>query len=1201
METIIQLSDFHIKLSSGPPKENSTFSSLVNFLKNQNFKNVILVYNGDVIDSKSIADAIPENLPQWEKSEIWKAEAAKAFDLAKEYFSYLTKELSIPNDKIIICCGNHDVNKYVSGEDELICSYRKVEYSKDRFSLFCDFMEKVSLTGGVYTHYIRTIGCLNFFVLNTHWVDKSRFKLCFDCNSVKNTINENIIILENTKSTLGKQYNVFVAHTPQTDYCETGWYPYKENGYNSVNESIGTFFGLKLYGDKHTSNIHNYDYIVGAPLDSDYITYGLHQFNDLGQYSHRSLLYKDEKWQIISSIDDIDDLLEISKNSLKEHALKFLFGSDKTNNLVDKIKNFEKVRSTDAWDNLDRLFRSCATLQQPQEGMAGKIIDTKDGIINTLSRLLLESRKPVSAVIRGEARLGKSMFMTVIYLNLLYRFASGTFSYMPIYINLEKIREEFPSTDNIDSIKFAKILRESVSNWLQKADSLAKQKNCFVCCIIDGLNQNVFYENARVEQIVNEEINSKKYSSLAHYIYCLDTDCSLQLPFTPQHTEKNADYLVYFNRIRSNMVNSSTKYENFINSFCALNNFTTNETKNIMQNILKLNILEVDLNLLIAFGKYLRQTEVGEFFGLLDNFAKEKLGNANVELAAKASYYLYIRGKSYTSIAKIIGKRKFNYTVFEIIRTQKKIAQYLLAVNYVRCIQSFREDNINDDLNYLYGHDICTYIRGYIMKENLHGKVLAFAEKYYKVLSYAGKSTISFLIGRIDIDSAKACGVLKHEEEILQEFKPNNPTAEQTYLFCVAKRSIYLSLIATADEQEKNRLVEEYIGILLSNKQERRINRDFYLQFYGDRTESELISGKDIIFEGFDIYNTFHLLASRMKDCLAYKRNRILLPLELFTLCDLLQIRIDNCKAKRRTSSEQVDSFFYNCRYSGADSTANNVLQSLLEIICMYRHNFSFVDKDSLFSQYLYYQEERFKKLQKLVISGKVPDSNEIAFRAQDLLMHLSQLEHAKKIGWNIEEKTSHLSQEEYTTILNNTPTYESVLEHVYESYLIGFLYLPQYSLTNKKYDKQDVLKTIMIHDMGEAYTGDYPPSYVDYELKKKEESVYCKKLFLSGLHANVSDLTDCLRLWLDWDNPNTENYNIKVAKDVDHIQMLYKLFILLQAGNAKFSCDRVADFWKSANKIQTAEGKQIFNLIIASNVRFVQIAQTYNINIHNI
>ena len=89
--------------------------------------------------------------------------------------------------------------------------------------------------------------------------------------------------------------------------------------------------------------------------------------------------------------------------------------------------------------------------------------------------------------------------------------------------------------------------------------------------------------------------------------------------------------------------------------------------------------------------------------------------------------------------------------------------------------------------------------------------------------------------------------------------------------------------------------------------------------------------------------------------------------------------------------------------------------------------------------------------------------------------------------------------------------------------------------------------------------------------------------------------------MWLDWDNPNTENYNIKVAKDVDHIQMLYKLFILLQAGNAKFSCDRVADFWKSANKIQTAEGKQIFNLIIASNVRFVQIAQTYNINIHNI
>ena len=1201
METILQLSDFHIKLSMGLPEKNYVFTSLVKFLKEQKLENTILVYNGDVIDSKSIAEKINKQCSQLEKRKIWENEARKAFDLAKKYFRYLVTELNIPNNRIIICCGNHDVNRHAFGKNDIICNCSTIQYSKERFALFCNFMDTVSLQKGTYAPYITTIGGLNFLVINTNWVDKSENKLCIDCNSIKAVLKNNIEKLAKTKLQASKQHNILVAHAPQTDYCETALYPYQENEYDSVGERISEFFGLQLYGDKHTNNIHNYDYIVGAPLDSDRITYGLHQFNDLGQYSHRTLLYKNKRWQIVTSIDDIESILEISKSSLKGHALKFLFGSDKTTNLVDKIKDFERVRSTEAWKSLDTLFRSCATLQQPQQGMSGKVIETKDGIVNILSRLLNESKKPVSAVIRGEARLGKSMFMTILYLNLLYRFASGTFDYMPIYINIERIREEMSTSRNMDSINYAKILKTTISKCFQEAENQAKRRNCLACCMIDGLNQSVFYENALIEQLVNEEIKNNRDTSLAHYVYCLDTDNSLKLPFTPQHTERNAAYLIYFNRIRSNMVNSSPKYESFIKAFCALNGYSVDEAECMMKNILKLHILEVDLNVLIAFGDRLRQTDVQEFFEMLDDFAKEKLGNVNIEYAAKASYYLYICGKNYTSIANIIGKKKFNCAVFEIIRTQKRIAEYLLAVNYVHCIQGHKKATIDPALNYLYGHDVCTYIRGYITKENLQEKVLSFAEENYDALSYAGQSTISFLIGRVNIDATKVYRILQNQKKFLQRMRPDMPTVEQNYLYCVAKRSIHLSMIATAEEHKKSRLVEEYISLLLSDKQERQINRDFYLQFYGDRTEAEIISDKDTIYEGFDIYNTYHLLASRMRDCLTTKKDRILLPLELFTICDLLQIRIDNCKAHRRTSSELVDSFFYNSRYCGPDSTANNVLLSVLEIIRMYRHNNPFIENEYLFTQYLYYQEERFIKLQNIISSDSVPDPFETAFQSQNLLLDLMKLERAKKVGWNIGEKINQLSHEEYLSILNNSPTHETVLEHVYESYLIGLFYLPRYSCTNKQYDKQAVLKTIMIHDMGEAYIGDYPPSYEDYEQKKKEESIFCKRLFFSGLHTEVADLTDYLRLWLDWDNRNTENYNIKVAKDIDHIQMLYKLFILLQAGEAKFSLDRVKDFWKAANNIQTTEGKQIFNLIIASNTQFIPIAQSYRINLRTI
>lgn len=168
-------------------------------------------------------------------------------------------------------------------------------------------------------------------------------------------------------------------------------------------------------------------------------------------------------------------------------------------------------------------------------------------------------------------------------------------------------------------------------------------------------------------------------------------------------------------------------------------------------------------------------------------------------------------------------------------------------------------------------------------------------------------------------------------------------------------------------------------------------------------------------------------------------------------------------------------------------------------------------------------------------------------------------------------------------------------MDHVYESFIIGLLFLPNKS-NNVEYDKQTVLNMILIHDIGEAFTGDFPPSYYQYHEMKKSEDEACKEIFFSGLHRNVADLYDYLKLWLAWSDPTDNNYNVRIAREIDKIQMLYKLLILVKDEGLKPTSDRFNDFWKAKLEIQSKEGKEIFDHLIMSDHAFQNILEEYGV-----
>ena len=1196
MLTVLQLSDFHIKESMPQPENNVVFTGMIATLQKLNLEKTILLYNGDVIDTKTITDKIDETLTLEEKAHIWDIKAQKAFTLAEKYFDYLTSELAIPNDRIIICCGNHDINPYYEGMEQISCPNpkKKVFYHKKRFEQFTQFCNSVQLRQNTWGTYFREIDGINFLVVNTNWINKwgpsGRQNLCIDCNQIGDQIRGKEDRLIRTKKEKSKLYNIFVAHAPTTDYCEESLYHYEENGQSAVMELIDRYFGLKLYGDKHTDNVHNFDYIVGAPLDENIITCGIHQFDAECHHHHKSLLFSDNVWKLIGSEGDIDEILKISLDSVKTQALEYLFGSREVSDLAVKIKDFEVVRSGDKWASLNRLIRAYADIQKPQSKSAGIPIDASDGFINTLTRLISDSSNRVSITLRGGERVGKSVCMSLLYLNLLHSFVCGTFEYMPVYINVEQIMDRVEG-NNRDSMTYKNKLKKIISEKLKNGIELAKRLQRPACCIIDGINKFHIYQKAQIEAMIAVEIEGEIGKQYAHYIYCIDTGKNTGLGLTPQHTKKDAEFVVYFNSILTKKVNSKKKYKTFIKAYCALKDSASTEQTSqiVLKNIERMRILEVDTSLLTNFWDHLSTVDNEDsFFEVIDSFVGKGIKSREMANAAKACFLYYIKGETYTEIKQYCRIRN---AIFELIRTHKYVARYLLAANYVFEIQNTGKTIASDScLNILYNHEICAFIRQYICKNNAQTQIMAFAQARYKDLSFKGKATISYLLGRIECKRDEVAKILDEQEECLTTTEVNRLDVSAFYK-SIAQRSVRLSKMFT--ENDTCTCIRDYIRTLITDRYERKINRVFYLLFYGDRKNGF----DDYIYEGFDIYYTYNILASRLEDWKNNGKRYTLLDLELFTLCDLLQIRLDVPFAKSSNGKDDISSFFYNNKFNQPnDDMAINVLGFIINIISCYLEQYGNTYDNLIFNKYLAMQLKKFKNAKEKLAQGPLVAQRD-AFAPGQLLTGLCMLGSEKRIGWGIPDVISGtISESQLLQLRKAEPVLETTLQHTFESYLIGLLYLPSRSRTSQLYDKQKILNMLLVHDLGETVVGDIVPAYEHYDKCREQEREFCEELFLQGTHSNIADLSEYFFLWEAWCDNSCGDYNILVAKDIDKIQMLYKMLLLLNSNRVNLTESRVKDFWKARSEIKTTEGKDIFNILIAQDIRFKAVAGRYSL-----
>lgn len=1218
MTTIIQISDFHIKLSMGKPEDNIVFTEMVKTF--EQFKHddgkIIIVFNGDVIDNTNIFVKIKKQHKHdtnEKKAEYWEKKAEEEYTLATDYFRYLLDKLSIPVENLIFCCGNHDVNSwYDEIESEIQCPCNKApKYSEKRFKQYVSFLDNLHYPTERKSHtYSATIDGFHFLVINSNWLNKYQYpsSLCINCTEVSNIIkSQKSVYKENYNN--NKYKNIFVAHAPFSDYCEEAKYAYEKNKYSPITDLIDEFFGLQLFGDKHTGHIKGAEHIVGAPLDSDRITCVAHQFTDDDAYIYRTLTYtKDKSWEINETEKYIKDILDISEHYIKERAKEYLFDSDCPGTLY-ALNHFELVRASSKWSALNMLFKTTTKIKKPNEVGSGMPVPVSLNFINTVTRLVESSEKRSSISVRGGSRLGKSVCMSVLYLNMLHRFSCGSFGFIPVYINLEKIYQDINKEkpkESRDTKAYCDEVVTIVSGVLRAIRNKCESYRYDACCIIDGLNQYCFYRNAKIDNEILKLLNQKENECFKRIILCIDTDnkSTKQMEFTEPHQKKDAQYVIYFDPIKTYKVHAKERYEGFIKAYCGLNSLAgkmaEKTTKIIQDNIRRMGILELDANIMTHYWNQLINEKCKEdYFSLLRDYVLSKIPDIKEEIQ-RANYMLTVEGRYYSEIKKCCP---IDNSTFDIIRTQPSITKYLLAMYYIETITGYDSDintakstiPIKSCLNQLLDHEICTLVRKYIVANNLSNTILEFAEKYYDSLLSAGQATLTYLVGRLSFNQNETARILSRQEEALKSQIKENGFANDIYQR-VANRSITLSRIfSNTNDRDMQRAVSDYVFKLISNENERKVNRRFHLQFYGDRTNEESSMTSDKITEGFDIYCTYHILCQRMKEESGERARKRLLSLELFTLCDLIQIRIDNPIAFTSEGNE-IDSFFYNTKYNMPnDSMAHGVIIHMKSLINDYLEQFGNNSTD-LFVEYLNHQNQTYDRILPILEAGPL-EKKKHCYKPEAILEELIKLESTKRMGWLFPDLYKKIPEGSFIKARDSKICLETTLQHTYEMYMIGLLYLPNES-DHSDYDKRLVLDIALIHDLGEAHTGDSIKVYEKHEDIKNDEKAWCRNLYLQGVHEGIADLTEYGKLWDQWSDNAQPTYNVKVAKDLDRLQLLYKLLQLVTE-NVKFSKNRFLDFWSLRLDIQTNEVIHIFNIIIAGNPTFVRIAkEKYNTKI---
>jgi 5'-deoxynucleotidase YfbR-like HD superfamily hydrolase len=570
----------------------------------------------------------------------------------------------------------------------------------------------------------------------------------------------------------------------------------------------------------------------------------------------------------------------------------------------------------------------------------------------------------------------------------------------------------------------------------------------------------------------------------------------------------------------------------FIKAYCDAANFNSKNVESLQQQWVELRSAKIDISTLnFMIDRRESDSDAGQQFRSLVDwyesychaFVKEqgiKSPSAERELSAAGDFAFIVNIRNKEVPEKLLHEHG---VAWALVNTNAVIRSYLAARRVILGLRRYAATGKDATiLSYL----VSSYINGLCKeiistKPDLEQIVIKALERAVKTDNIPLKTTITYFAGRLRLEVAR-----KAAREILLSVKRSFASVEPNRADSLGmverkcsmwKRSTFISLIYLDDRLSS----KEYIESMIHDDRADLLNRGFHLEYYGDITMN---SWDEYTFTHVDTLAdfsyTYRKLLGRIErrfhdDHAKYK----LRDVEIYTLLSLSLHR--HIKGKL-DDDKRLELIELGTRIQRSTVTLPLALRDFVDLA--------------------------------------VRDLSETPLALGAFAERLYQLKRTPRAGWVKRSLSCRI---------------ESVAEHTFGGFLLGLLYLPTESNVESKYNKNEILMTILVHDLGEAFIGDIVAGAKTPEDVEAERSAL-SYLSMLGFYPGMPDLSDIQRLWDDFEHSRT--YNAKVAKDLDRIENLMQLYVYRKNGQA------IDDFkkWRDSlyAQLMTEEGQGIADIL---------------------
>lgn len=967
---ILQVSDFHISEESKDSAKNA-LEAVTDKINEMNIDIKYLIHTGDIINSKDIGQKIEEKcgtgLKDEEYDDCLDEIVQQRFKIAEEIFREFEKKLDVMRKNIIICCGNHDKVRYKT---------RK----KDAFKPFQKFLKNVCSNTKLTD--LHKLDDLNVLVLNTN-ISNDKKVTCVDCENLKEilsvqlheeqpswfyTYGENANISEEEN-----KVNVIVAHQPLYDICEQIRLPYgSETQTTDFLSALQDFIngnGIYLCGDKHTSSIaasyiHDIPhFFCGHPFvfeknnypsdcvhkdlaqsQNSEIDYNLIEISDgkTGQVRKIHLVKKEDgSWKCqVHPIDAVvSNLYEKSRKYIVKNSFALLANQSGTRysswanlswrNLFNRLDTGITAGDLKEISEFYGLF--CRLKNSSNESIGwDDEINIFYKLCKIVTRFMHDEKNPnLQNIInvRGDYSSGKSTFLGLFYIYLLYRYSYGKIDYIPAYFNME-------NDDILNRIQagstYALAVKQTFVSFIEEVEKIAQGEHTSVCYIIDGLDeQDIWSESSqdsvgRVALDILAETNNSKYIMS----FCQNRLARFKNTMSAiKYYEKS--YVMYFNSIY--VKEKEVKNSNFLQfvKYIIYSNqkeydvqesskgIEVSESDTILYEpkeclaIRKLRRLSINPGFIYHNYQYLKECKEDDsvntvYMRYIDQqhqICLDTLGYNFVHYAPAMAYlftyegYTYERFKAISPSTTVYWEQKILeyshkiYKTFIFIKKHKDAREYLLALHYNRELRYFAENpkaeipeysiinrliprNISIIIKKLWRTDQNKFIivcRNLIEKRKLNNMSIynCTLSMLIYILAYLDKipDYIRDEIKGLLLEAAEIGGRLtKMLEESTDPWKISGDNSKRMKKFMDLNFLHSQEILDAINSNSSLALARKLLG----SPNFALYNRQYMMWYYGDLTIygenriNNLVPGKDEINKGIDYYNCFYTLYHKL-------------------------------------------------------------------------------------------------------------------------------------------------------------------------------------------------------------------------------------------------------------------------------------------------------------------------------------------------